>query len=80
MAPYIMYADDTTISVWGESKQEVELKLSQAVEELDSWLNKNKLILNSDKTKTMLLGSKQKLRSLDSNMISIVLNGCQSNV
>ena len=72
-----MYADDTTISVCGKTKQEVELKLTKALGELNSWLNKNKLILNSDKTKTMLLGSKQKLRSLDNSMLSIELNRCQ---
>ena len=55
-----MYADDTTISVSGKTKTEVEANLTQALNETSSWISKNKLILNSDKTKVMLLGSKQK--------------------
>ena len=49
-----MYADDTTVSVSGKSKEEVEAKLIQALSETSTWIRKNRLILNSDKTKVML--------------------------
>ena len=70
-----MYADDTTISVSGKTKPEVEANLTQALNETSSWISKNKLILNSDKTKVMLLGSKQKLRSIPNQQLSTSIHG-----
>ena len=70
-----MYADDTTVSVSGKSKEEIEAKLIQALSETSTWIRKNRLILNSNKTKVMLLGSKQRLCSIPDQHLSIKLHG-----
>ena len=70
-----MYADDTTVSVSGKSKEEIEAKVIQALSETSTWIRKNRLILNSNKTKVMLLGSKQRLCSIPDQHLSIQLHG-----
>ena len=42
------------------------------------WLNHNKLTLNVDKTKTMLIGSDSKLRKLNSSSVSVLDNQLDS--
>ena len=37
-----MYADDTTISVSGTSKQEIEVQLNDVLKEVYDWTAKNK--------------------------------------
>ena len=70
-----MYADDTTVSVSGKSKEEIEAKLIQALSETSTWIRKNRLMLNSNKTKVMLLGSKQRFCSIPDQHLSIKLHG-----
>lgn len=70
-----MYADDTTVSVSGKSKEEVEFNLFRALDETLSWIRRNRLILNSQKTKIMLLGSKQKLSSIRDRQLVVSIHG-----
>ena len=70
-----MYADDTTVSVSGKSKEEVEAKLIQALSETSTWIRKSRLSLNSNKTKVMLLGSKLRICSIPDQHLSIKLHG-----
>ena len=44
-----MYADDTTISVSGTTKSEIESQLNNVMKYTYEWLKRNKLILNIDK-------------------------------
>ena len=70
-----MYADDTIVSVSGKSKMEVESNLSKALNETLLWIRRNRLILNSHKTKVMLLGSKQRLSSITDRQLIVNLDG-----
>ena len=50
-----MYADDTTLSVSGATAHEVEQKLTLGLNEVMTWITKNRLVLNSDKTFLVLV-------------------------
>ena len=49
-----MYADDTTISVVGKNKAEIEHLLEESMKCVDAWLRKNRLVMNVKKTFVML--------------------------
>ena len=57
----IMYADDTTLYVHSKSLQDIQSKLQEDMNSLKEWLCVNKLKLNTDKTKFMLIGTTKKL-------------------
>ena len=59
-----MFADDATVFVSGTSVENVQHDLNQAMQEIHEWTVDNKFILNTKKTKVMLLGSRQKLQRL----------------
>ena len=69
-----MFADDATIFVSGPSVESVQSQLTQAMQEVHEWTVNNKLILNTKKTKVMLLGSRQKLQRLENRDLHIVIN------
>ena len=56
-----MFADDATLCVSGPSLESVQSQLTQAMQEVHQWTVDNTLILNTNKTKVMLLGSRQKI-------------------
>ena len=56
-----MYADDTTLYVHSKSLQDIQSKLQEDMNSLKEWLCVNKLKLNTDKTKFMLIGTTKKL-------------------
>ena len=64
-----MFADDATVFVSGPSVESVQSQLTQAMQEVHEWTVDNKLILNTKKTKVMLLGSRQKLQRLEKTEI-----------
>ena len=66
-----MYADDTTLTVSGNSVAEVEQKLSFALEELMVWINQNRLVLNTEKTCVMVIASRANLKKITSFNVSI---------
>ena len=73
-ASVYMYADDTTISVSGTSKQEIETKLNDVLKEVYDWTAKNKLLMNLKKTKVMVIGSKQRCSNLSDTNLNVKLN------
>lgn len=50
-----MFADDTLIYVVGESSDILERKLNIAFKIVEKWMNKNRLKMNIDKTKFMII-------------------------
>ena len=56
-----LYADDTTLSVKGDNAVDISRKLKLDLQALVIWLRNNKLFLNTDKTKIMLVGTGAKL-------------------
>ena len=57
------YADDTTISVAGQSVSEIEKKLTRECTHISRWMQANRLKVNPDKTHVMKIGTKPRLES-----------------
>ena len=60
-----MYADDTILSVSSTHVNDISKKLESDLESISKWLCNNKVFLNTDKTKVMLIGTNARLRSVD---------------
>ena len=56
-----LYADDTAIIATGSSDAEITDKLNNAMHSASTWLDNNKLSLNTGKTKCMFIGTSNKL-------------------
>ena len=69
-----MFADDATLFVSGHSVESVETQLNLAMSEIHLWTIENKLILNAKKTKVMLLGSRQRLNTLQDKDLKVKIN------
>ena len=59
-----MYADDTNLSVTGESASDIEVRLNTELENVHEWLTANKLTLNTEKTEYMIIGSYKKISNI----------------
>ena len=66
-------ADDTSISYSANTTGELQNVINSELKKLNSWLITNRLSLNIVKTEFMVIGSQQKLRSIDSE-INIRIN------
>ena len=73
-----MYADDTYLTYADNDICSLEASLNQDWLNINNWLIANKLALNMTKTEFMLMGSRQKLKSL-SFLPDLEINGTQSN-
>ena len=60
-----LYADDSMIYGSGDNIPEVKQKLQNCIQNISSWYKMNRLKINIDKTKVMLIGSKAQLKSLN---------------
>ena len=49
----MLYADDTNILVTSKNEEELYTKISIVTKQLDAWLNKNDLVVNTIKTVAM---------------------------
>ena len=59
-----MFADNTSLTVTGESSLEIEYKLGMEIKNVKTWLDANKLSLNETKTEYMLIGSTKRLKQI----------------
>ena len=59
-----MFADDTSLTAYGKSIEEIELGLNEDLEKIRLCLQANKSSLNVAKTEYMLIGSRQRLAKL----------------
>ena len=73
----LLYADDTCIVFQHKSEIEIEKQLTRDFSSLCDWFVDNKLSIHfgQDKTKSILFGTKHKLRNAKS--LSIVYNGIE---
>ena len=67
-----LFGDDGMIYASGDSVSEVKLKLQNCLNNISTWYRENRLRINSDKSKIMLVGSKAQLKSL--NVDEFILN------
>ena len=63
-----MYADDSTLTCSSSSINEVERSLNVALDRIHNWCVRNKLRLNSNKTKCMIIGTRQKISDAELNV------------
>ena len=68
-AEIILYADDTSLSKDFKTTNKLKEQLIPAFSKVCEWLKCNKLSLNALKTEFMIMGTSQKLSSLDSDPI-----------
>ena len=59
-----LFADDITISVHSKSIQVVNSQLQKAADSINSWCKENRMKIHVEKTKCILLASRQKVRKL----------------
>jgi hypothetical protein len=68
------YADDTTMTMTGDSVEEIGRKLTDDCRRVSEWMTQNKLKLNPDKTHILTVGTEQKLRTL-ANPVEVTMDG-----
>ena len=69
-----MFADDTTIYTYSKNKHTIQTKLQESLDTVSQWCNLNSMVLNSTKTKAMLLSASNKHQV---NNLSLTLqNNC----
>ena len=66
-----LYADDTTLYDIGLDKDTVENNLQHSLNLLKMWCLENGMIINIDKTKQMLISSRQKRKCMKDNKLAI---------
>ncbi len=74
VSPLDMYADNSTFSVMGEIIEELEIKLNADLTNVQQWCQINKVAVNADKTKVMLVTTYQKEAKLSSSVINVNFN------
>ena len=66
-----MYADDTVLYYSSESVTSIEVKLNDDLLNVHKWFTDNLLSLNEKKSKFMLIGGQQRLKSCSGVSINI---------
>ena len=60
-----MYADDTHLTFAAKTVSSIDSNLNQDLSRVNNWLTANKLTLNTSKTEFMMIGSRQRLSTFD---------------
>ena len=71
-----LYADDTLIYINAESEAEINEKLQGCVDKVSEWYEKNNIIINTDKSCSMIIKSR---RSNNYPVLSISIENCIIN-
>ena len=69
-----LYADDTTLYMVGETQEYIEQNLQMALQNLSEWCKLNGMLLNTDKTKAMLITTSQKRLHLNNDILHLTYN------
>ena len=74
-----LFADDVTDSTYSDNVKTIETRLQMKTNKVQKWCTSNKMIINANKTKTMLITTKQKLKSIQNsaNCLKIQTQGQQ---
>ena len=70
-----MYADDTALFYSSNDINEVVDKINGDLVKMDDWLSRNRLCLNVNKTKFMLVGTSQKLACVSNQDLDVNIKG-----
>ena len=69
-----LYADDTTIYQISNSQHFIEQDLQMALQKLSVWCKLNGMLLNTEKTKVMLVTTSQKCLHLHNSILNLTFN------
>ena len=69
-----LYADDTTIYDMQDDLETLQRNLQHSLLSLQIWCKRNGMLLNTDKTKLMLITTRQKRVRLDENLFTLTYN------
>lgn len=69
-----LYADDTTVYDIQSNMQTLQQNLQNSLILLNRWCRENGMVINTDKTKVMLITSRQKRYNLQNNSLILNLN------
>ena len=69
-----LYADDTTIYQISNSQHFIEQDLQMALQKLSVWCKLNGMLLNTEKTKVMLITTSQKRLHLHNRILNLTFN------
>ena len=69
-----MYADDSTITATGKTTEAVEEKLNNDLHEVSKWCDENKMVINAENTKIMLITTRQKWQHLHTTDPDVQIN------
>lgn len=72
-----LFADDTLLYVIGETEAEIEFKLQSVFIAVQEWLRVNKLIMNVEKTKFMILHSGRNIEERETKLFTTDLKEIQ---
>ena len=75
-----LYADNTTLYTTAKSIQEIKNNLQQSLISLHKWCKDNGMVLNREKTKIMLITTKQRRIHLNIEELSLNYNDEQLNI
>ena len=70
------YADDTTLTVAGDSVEEIGIKMTENCQLVSNWMMENKLKLNADKTHLMTVGTGARLM-IQTSKVTVEMDGLQ---
>ena len=73
-----MYADDTTLSYapdYSSAPQSIVVDLQKDITSLANWSRSNQLVMNEEKTKTMLVTGRRLQKKLDTFDLHLSMNG-----
>jgi hypothetical protein len=62
-----LYADDTTIHFSSNSKYDINIKLNEDIEKVQGWCTSNDMVINTMKSKSMIMGSSRNIQYLESD-------------
>ena len=74
-----MYADDTNVTFAASDMLGLETQINTELKSINLWLKANKLSLNVAKTEFMVIGSRQKMQSLNDKTINVNVEGVKIN-
>ena len=69
-----MFADDTTILVRGPSVTSLSTQLNEVARTVSTWADNNRMSLNTTKTKSLLITTLQKRRTLTSSVLTVQID------
>jgi hypothetical protein len=67
----VCYADDSTYTVTGNTEEELSRKMNSKFKTMSKYLTENRLCINSDKTHTLVMSTKQKRRHINTAAVTI---------